>query len=73
MGGPDEQHLPGLMLHGVADLHGSVELAGGSGIYVGGVEAAVKRVLEGSCKAEDFRFFIGRKIFAPGFLDSYCR
>ena len=26
VGGPDEQHLPGVMLHGVAGLHGSVEL-----------------------------------------------
>ncbi|GMH99901.1 hypothetical protein TrLO_g772 [Triparma laevis f. longispina] len=71
VGGDDEQGLsPGIMLSGVQDLKGGVELA--NGIYVGGVEDAVERVLSGQNKATDFRFFIGRKTFVPGFLEAYC-
>lgn len=64
MGGPDLQtDQPALLLHGIADLEGATELAPGTGIYMGGLEAAVEGVLMKKYKPLDFRFFLGRKVF----------
>eukprot|EP00980_Cylindrotheca_fusiformis_P028177 scaffold22585_cov149-Cylindrotheca_fusiformis.AAC.7 len=63
MGGPDLQAEPALVIHGIEGLEGSAELAPGTGIYMGGLEAAVEGVLDGTYKPLDFRFFLGRKVF----------
>lgn len=60
LGGPDEQFAPGLLIHGI-DLPGATELAPGTGIFVGGVEAAVEAVEKGERQPLDFRFFVGRR------------
>ena len=65
MGGPEMQIEPAMIVHGIAGLDGAVEVAPGTGIYVGGIEAAVEGVLEGTYQALDFRFFLGRKVFDP--------
>jgi hypothetical protein len=65
MGGPDLATEPALLVHGIADLEGATELAPGTGIYEGGLPAAVEGVLDGSLQPLDFRFFIGRRIFDP--------
>jgi len=64
-GGPDEQLEPALLIHGIADLEGAEEIAPGTGIYKGGLEAAINGVLDGIYQALDFRFFVGRKIYNP--------
>jgi hypothetical protein len=66
MGGPDLQAEPALVVHGIANLDGATELAPGTGIYLGGLEAAVDGVLEGKYKPLDFRFFLGRKVYENG-------
>jgi hypothetical protein len=63
LGGPDLQAEPALVVHGIAGLDGAIELAPGTGIYMGGLEAAVEGVLDGRYKPLDFRFFLGRKVF----------
>lgn len=63
LGGPDLQAEPALVVHGIAGLDGAIELAPGTGIYMGGLEAAVEGVLDGKYKPLDFRFFLGRKVF----------
>ncbi|GMH65204.1 hypothetical protein TrRE_jg5145, partial [Triparma retinervis] len=73
VGGPDMQHLPAILLHGQPGLPGSVELSPGANIYTGGIEAAVDSVLAGNSDPKDYKFFVGRKVFAPGFLEAYCR
>jgi len=65
LGGPDSQMEPALMVHGIADLKGASEIAPGTGIFLGGIEAAVEGVLNGSLQQLDFRFFLGRKVYAP--------
>ena len=49
-----------MCIHGFA-LDGAEELAPGTRIFVGGVEAAVAAVLSGERRPLDFRFFIGRR------------
>lgn len=63
MGGPDLQDQPALVVHGIANLEGATELAPGTGIYLGGLEAAVDGVLEGAYQPLDFRFFLGRNVY----------
>lgn len=63
MGGPDLQSEPALMVHGIEDLDGATELAPGTGIYLGGIPAAVEGVLEGRYQPLDFRFFLGRQVY----------
>ena len=60
VGGPEKQESPGVILHGW-DLPGASELAPGTQIYTGGVEAIVDSVLEGTRRPLDFRFFVGRR------------
>jgi putative transcriptional regulator len=65
MGGPDMQEEPAMLIHGIANLPGSIEVAPGTGIYRGGWEGAVDGVLQGDYKPLDFRFFLGRQIYDP--------
>ena len=62
VGGPEQQEQPGLLVHGL-DLPGATELAPGTRIFTGGVEAAVETVLSGWWQAQplDFRWFVGRR------------
>jgi hypothetical protein len=67
VGGPDDQHLPAILLHGHEDLPGSIEIA--PGIYQGGIRAAVLGVLAGRYKPLEFKFFVGRhRSTTPGEL-----
>jgi hypothetical protein len=69
VGGPDDQHLPAMLVHGIADLPGAAEISKGCGIYEGGLQAAVRGVLEGRYRPLDFRFFVGRHSYAESKLD----
>ena len=64
VGGPDDQHLPAILIHGISELDGSAEIAPGTGIYQGGLPAAVQGVLSGKYKPLEFRFFVGRHSYA---------
>ncbi|KAL7524946.1 LOW QUALITY PROTEIN: hypothetical protein ACHAXR_002510, partial [Thalassiosira sp. AJA248-18] len=59
VGGMDDMDQPAVMIHGIADLEGAVEVSPGTGIYEGGLEAAMDGVMSGKYKPLDFRFFIG--------------
>lgn len=63
VGGPDLQHEPALLVHGIGGLEGSTEIS--PGIYQGGIAAAVKGVLLGIYQPLDFRFFVGRHVYTP--------
>ena len=39
VGGPDDMDKPAVLVHGIADLPGAVEISRGTGIYQGGLEA----------------------------------
>lgn len=67
--GPDDQDQPAEFIHGFADLPGSVEIAPNTGIYRGGLKAAVEGVLQGKYKPLDFRFFVGRCVYEDSTLD----
>lgn len=56
-GGP-HQVGQGLLVHGHA-LEGAEEIAPGTRIYTGGVEAAIEAVLAGKHSPLDFRWFVG--------------
>eukprot|EP01082_Thalassiosira_pseudonana_P014876 g13243.t1 g13243 contig8:240664-242395(+) len=72
VGGPDKMDEPATLIHGIADLPGSVEISPGTGIYEGGLEAAMDGVLSGKYKPLDFRFFIGHTSYEGGELDYAC-
>lgn len=72
IGGPDDQDQPAEIIHGIADLPGAVEISPRSGIYVGGLEAAVDGVLKRKYKPMDFRFFVGRRSYDESALDVAC-
>lgn len=65
MGGPDLQEEPALLIHGLSNLRGAREVAPGTGIYQGGLEAAVDGINQGIYQPLDFRFFIGRQLYNP--------
>lgn len=69
VGGPDDMDKPAVMIHGVDDLPGAVEISPGTGIYEGGLEAAMDGVMSGKYKPLDFRFFIGHTKYEGGRLD----
>ena len=69
VGGPDDQHLPAILIHGIAELDGAEEIAPGTGIYQGGLSAAVKGVLAGRYKPLEFRFFVGRHSYCSDIED----
>jgi hypothetical protein len=73
MGGPDGMNEPAELIHGIHDLPGSVELSPGTGIYRGGLDAAMDGVLSGLYKPLDFRFFIGHTSYEGGRLDEAVR
>jgi len=61
LGGGEGQRAPGVMIHGIAGLEGAEEISPGTGIYRGGIRAAVARVLAEEASPLDFRFFVGRR------------
>lgn len=69
VGGPDKQDEPAILIHGIKELPGAVEVSPGSGIYKGGIEAATEGVLAGKYKPLDFRFFVGRHRYQDSHLD----
>lgn len=69
VGGPDNQGEPATMIHGIAGLPGAVEISKGSGIYEGGIDAAVEGVLEGKYNPLEFRFFVGCHLYEDSLLD----
>lgn len=68
-GGSDGQQEPAILLHGIADLPGAVEISPNTGIYRGGLASAVDGVLDGRYKPLDFRFFVGRHDYQESMLD----
>ena len=69
VGGPDDMDKPAQMIHGIDGLEGAVEISPGTGIYQGGIEAAMNGILAGKYKPLDFRFFIGHTSYVGGELD----
>jgi len=69
VGGPDDQNSPALMIHGIQDLPGAVEISPGSKIYQGGIDAAVNGILEGEYSPLEFRFFLGCHMYKESALD----
>mmetsp|Transcript_17132 Transcript_17132/g.23544 ORF Transcript_17132/g.23544 Transcript_17132/m.23544 type:complete len:485 (-) Transcript_17132:162-1616(-) len=69
VGGPDNMGEPSTMIHGIQDLPGAREVSPGSGIYTGGLDAAVAGVLAGKYDPLDFRFFVGKHDYKEGQLD----
>jgi Uncharacterized ACR, COG1678 len=65
MGGPHRQDDPALLIHGIPNLPGAMEIAPGTNIFRGGWEAAVEGVLKGTFQPLDFRFFLGRQSYDP--------
>ena len=58
--GPDNQHHPAEIIHGIPGLPDAYEIAPNTGIYRGGLEAAVDGVLRGDYQPLEFRFFVGQ-------------
>jgi Uncharacterized ACR, COG1678 len=71
VGGPDDQHLPAILIHGIPDLEDAVEIAPGTGIYQGGLHAAVQGVISGIYKPLEFRFFVGRHSYSNNSDDEF--
>lgn len=69
IGGPDHMEKMAVIIHGISDLEGATEISPGTGIYRGGMEAAVEGILEGRFNPLDFRFFIGCHDYKDGDLD----
>ncbi|KAL3764670.1 hypothetical protein ACHAW5_000301 [Stephanodiscus triporus] len=73
LGGPDDMDKPAMIIHGIRELPGAVEISPGTGIFYGGLEAAMDGVLSGKYKPLDFRFFIGHTSYIGGRLDEAVR
>jgi len=69
IGGPDEMDQKAVLLHGIADLDGAEEIAPGTGIFRGGLNAAIEGVLEGKYNSLDFRFMVGCHRYKGGQLE----
>ena len=69
VGGPDKMESSATIIHGISDLEGATEVSPGTGIYRGGLEAAISGVLKGKYKPLDFRFFVGCHEYKNGDLD----
>ena len=69
VGGPDDQDKPATMIHGIPNLEGARELCPGTGIYEGGIPAAVTGILDGRYNPMEFRFFVGCHSFEESSLD----
>ncbi|KAL7564689.1 hypothetical protein ACA910_021244 [Epithemia clementina (nom. ined.)] len=73
IGGPDNQDQPAELIHGIPGLPGSYEIAANTGIYRGGLAAAVDGVLRGEYKPLEFRFFVGQNCYEDAaLLDLSC-
>mmetsp|Transcript_5653 Transcript_5653/g.15878 ORF Transcript_5653/g.15878 Transcript_5653/m.15878 type:complete len:506 (-) Transcript_5653:24-1541(-) len=75
LGGPDELDQNACILHGIADLKGSKEIAPNTGIFLGhraAIEAAVTQIMQGMHSPSDFRFFVGKHRYLDGRLDLEC-
>ena len=75
LGGPDELEKSACIVHGIADLKGSKEIAPNTGIYLGhreSIEAAVHSIMQGMHSPSDFRFFVGKHRYLDGRLDLEC-
>ena len=59
VGGPDGQGEPAEIIHGIPNLAGCIEIGEGTGIYRGGLSAAIDGVLSGLYDPLEFRFFVG--------------
>ena len=70
VGGKNNQEKPAALIHGIPNLEGAVEISPGTGIYMGGLEAAIDGVLDGRYKPLDFRFFIGCCKYNKGELEA---
>ena len=69
IGGTDNQHQRGIILHGIPGLEGAKEIAPGTNVYQGGLEAAIQGVLDGKYNTDDFRFFVGKNVYEKSTLD----
>lgn len=69
VGGPDKMSESAILIHGFSELEGSKEISPGTGIYQGGLDAAIEGVLSGKYKPLDFRFFVGCHDYKNGDLD----
>ena len=69
VGGTDKQDEPATIIHGIKDLPGAREVSPGTGIYQGGLEAAIDGVLHGKYKPLEFRFFVGCHVYEESTLD----
>ena len=75
LGGPDELEKSACILHGIAGLEGSKEIAPNTGIFLGhgaAIEAAVTLIMQGMYSPSDFRFFVGKHSYVDGRLDLEC-
>lgn len=70
VGGPHKQDKPAVVIHGISDLEGATEISSGTGVYIGGLDAAIDGVLDGRYKPLDFRFFIGCNDYQKNGLDA---
>ena len=57
-----------MMVHAVDDLEGATEL-GATGLYVGGIADALRRVDAGENACDDFKFFFNLCKWSPGQLE----
>ena len=69
IGGPDKMQEPAVMIHGFGDLEGAQEIAPGTKVYRGGVDAAIDGVVSGKYNPLDFRFFVGCHDYENGDID----
>jgi Uncharacterized ACR, COG1678 len=69
IGGTDNQDDAATMIHGIKDLPGAREISPGTGIYEGGLEAAITGVLQGKYNPLEFRFFVGCHTYDESTLD----
>merc|ERR1712071_463516 len=69
MGGPNGQDHPAEIIHGIPNLEGCVEIGEGTGIYMGGIPAAIESVLKGHHEPLEFRFIVGYQNFTSAILE----
>ena len=69
IGGSDSQDEAAIMIHGIKNLPGAQEISPGTGIYIGGLEAAIEGVIQGKYNPLEFRFFVGCHTYDESTLD----
>ena len=70
VGGPDMHGEPAMIIHGIAGLAGAEEIAPGTEIYKGGLEAAIQGIKLGKYSPLEFRFFVGKYVYSENELDT---